>query len=302
MQLASIFFLSLASLAQAAPYCAPNNVTTTTTTVTVTQWYTQQNAIPSSISKSVSSASTLKTSSVIATPSKSASSSISRSISSSSSVLKPISTSASSLASSTVKSTSVLSTSVAKSTVAVVTSASTVKAQSSQVSSSSKITSASSSQPAKPSASSSTPSDPNAQKLLQLHNAFRAQYGANPVTWNQTLADYATSHATACKFEHTHGPYGENLAAGAGGGYDVTSAFNAWANEASEYNPSNPQYSHFTQVVWKGTTQIGCAMVQCADGTIFSGIGQNSLYVMCEYNPPGNVIGQFAQNVGTKSS
>ncbi|WWC73563.1 uncharacterized protein I206_107535 [Kwoniella pini CBS 10737] len=149
--------------------------------------------------------------------------------------------------------------------------------------------------------SSGSTSGADAELLVKLHNDFRAQYGAGPITWSDTLANYAKSHATACNMKHTNGPYGENLAAGAGGGYSITDGFDSWANEASQYDPSNPQYSHFTQVVWKATTEIGCAAVSCADGTIFD-IGTESLYIMCEYNPPGNVIGQFGENVGSKSS
>jgi len=32
----------------------------------------------------------------------------------------------------------------------------------------------------------------------------------------------------------------------------------------AEYNPNNPVPSHFTQVVWKGTTQVGCAVSTCS--------------------------------------
>ena len=44
------------------------------------------------------------------------------------------------------------------------------------------------------------------------------------------------------------------------------------------------KYGHFTQMVWKTTTEIGCAVGKRKDipGYI----------VVCRYNPPGNVIGQ----------
>jgi hypothetical protein len=45
---------------------------------------------------------------------------------------------------------------------------------------------------------------------------------------------------------------------------------------------------HFTQVVWKGTTKLGCGSnPSCGMKT----------YV-CQYTPPGNVMGEFADNVG----
>lgn len=46
---------------------------------------------------------------------------------------------------------------------------------------------------------------------------------------------------------------------------------------------------HFTQLVWKNTTTVGCGAANC------DGIGW---LLVCEYNPAGNVIGQFGGNVG----
>lgn len=36
-----------------------------------------------------------------------------------------------------------------------------------------------------------------------------------------------------------------------------------WPYDIAEYSPSNPQPSHFTQVVWKSSTQVGCAVQSC---------------------------------------
>jgi uncharacterized protein YkwD len=68
----------------------------------------------------------------------------------------------------------------------------------------------------------------------------------------------------------------------------------AWNAEVSSYNPSNPVPSHFTQVVWKATTQVGCAVNTC--NGIFAGFGAAQYYV-CEYSVQGNVIGEFGTNV-----
>ena len=83
---------------------------------------------------------------------------------------------------------------------------------------------------------------------------------------------------------------GENLAAGTGN-YGFADAMAGWMAEITQYDPSAPVASHFTQVVWKGTSQIGCAKAVCSG--IFPGFGDAN-YFVCEYLDAGNVIGQFA--------
>ncbi|GMK59470.1 hypothetical protein CspeluHIS016_0800760 [Cutaneotrichosporon spelunceum] len=152
------------------------------------------------------------------------------------------------------------------------------------------------------------------QILLDLHNNLRRQYSAGDVTWNQDLADYAAGHANKCDFHHSGASTGENLAAGTGSSYDLATEFNMWADEAHAYNFDKPGYSdatgHFTQAVWKGTTQIGCAWKACAPGSIFEPQFGDSLILVCEYEPRGNYISNtsdeetakwFSENVGPKA-
>jgi len=133
---------------------------------------------------------------------------------------------------------------------------------------------------------------------LLFHNNVRAQHGAQPLTWNANLASKAQEWANGCVFEHSGGSlgaFGENLAAGTGNAYGIQEAIESWTNESKDYDPSNPVPSHFTQVVWKATTQVGCAVQQC-DGIFAPSFGKAQFFV-CEYSPQGNVIGAFAQNV-----
>jgi len=133
---------------------------------------------------------------------------------------------------------------------------------------------------------------------LTAHNSVRANHGAAALTWSDDLASKAQQWANGCKFQHsggTLGRFGENLAAGTGSSYGISQAIKSWTDEVSEYDANNPQFSHFTQVVWKGSKQVGCA-VQACDGIFSSQFGKAKYYV-CEYFPAGNVIGQFAQNV-----
>ncbi|GAA5863226.1 hypothetical protein JCM8547_002870 [Rhodosporidiobolus lusitaniae] len=124
---------------------------------------------------------------------------------------------------------------------------------------------------------------------LNEHNRFRALHGTQPLVWDRSLADAAGRWASRCVFEHSQGavgPYGENLAANAGStttpvNNNVVGLIQLWEDEASEYNPSNPVYSHFTQMVWKSTTTLGCVLQTCAPGTIFDANYGSSAYLVC---------------------
>ncbi|QRV80684.1 cysteine-rich Secretory family protein [Ceratobasidium sp. AG-Ba] len=136
------------------------------------------------------------------------------------------------------------------------------------------------------------------QQHLDAHNKERAAHGAKALVWDSGLAASAKSWASKCKFEEAtwHNSSGQNLAA-ATGNPSIADEINLWNKELSDHNPSNPQPSHWTQVVWKGTTKVGCYMATCAPGNIFGKKYGNAKYVVCNYRPAGNVIGQFPKNV-----
>jgi len=131
-----------------------------------------------------------------------------------------------------------------------------------------------------------------AQPLLNIHNQKRAQHGAGALAWSNDLYEYAQAYANkydcSGNLVHSGGPYGENLAVGY---KDGVSAFDAWYEEGDNYDYSNANVlDHFTQVIWKGTTEVGCAYKDCS--------AENwGKYVICSYNPPGNYVGEGKANL-----
>ncbi|KAK4848674.1 hypothetical protein QYF36_015941 [Acer negundo] len=126
---------------------------------------------------------------------------------------------------------------------------------------------------------------------VDAHNAFRAAVGVGPITWNNTVAAYAQKYADErkrdCQMDHSMGPYGENLAEGYGQ-MDGVDAVKFWASEKPQYDyKSNScvgdECLHYTQIVWSTSIHVGCGRVKCMNGWLF---------VICNYDPPGNIEGQ----------
>ena len=74
-------------------------------------------------------------------------------------------------------------------------------------------------------------------------------------------------------------------------------AVDMWYEEIKDYSFRNPGFSsgtgHFTQVIWIDSVEMGVAKATNAKGTQF---------VVARYNPPGNVLGSFPENVKPKGS
>ncbi|KAI0799171.1 CAP domain-containing protein [Xylaria sp. FL0064] len=136
--------------------------------------------------------------------------------------------------------------------------------------------------------------------ILNSTNVYRADYNASAVIWNDTLASFASDYlssdavGTDCKFAHSGGPYGENLALGFA---NATASVEAWGDEGRKYHYGkqagfSEATGHFTQLVWKNTSDVGCGRRLC------DGEGERKgWYLVCEYWPRGNVIGAFQDQV-----
>jgi len=141
--------------------------------------------------------------------------------------------------------------------------------------------------------------------VTAAHNAVRATASPAPnpplapLCWNAGVASVAQAWANACEWRHNPNltNLGENIAA-FGGSQPATvgvAAVNLWAGEAGNYHYSSNSCSgvcgHYTQIVWRSTTQVGCGVRVCTTGSPFNS-GTTWTMVVCDYQPPGNFRGQ----------
>ena len=131
---------------------------------------------------------------------------------------------------------------------------------------------------------------------LAAHNRYRKLHGVPPVVWSEKVAASARAYAETCPSGHSGSGYGENLAWAS---YDMSPSgvVKMWYDEESLYDYTNPGVTsgagHFTQIIWKGTTKIGCASVTGCGSS--HSLRENTW--VCQYDPPGNYLRQFPENV-----
>ena len=137
------------------------------------------------------------------------------------------------------------------------------------------------------------------QGMVDRHNYWRSKVGTTPVVWSDKVATFAQAWATelakrGCEMEHrprkgkwNGSAYGENIYWSSGIKNQAMDVVDDWASEVVYYDSisgkcKNDVCGHYTQLVWNKTTEIGCGMAKCGNQEIW----------VCNYNPPGNYIGQ----------
>jgi len=150
------------------------------------------------------------------------------------------------------------------------------------------------------------PTDPRMEGMLAAHNWIRANAvpvpspALAPLVWSETVAESARQWAATCEGGHdpnNDGEYGENWrswsAPGSLTAVEVVIG-SGWAKEGERYDyASNTcdggfvlNCGHYTQIVWRDTVEVGCAVQVCPDG-LATDAGQKEYWV-CRYAPPGN--------------
>lgn len=140
--------------------------------------------------------------------------------------------------------------------------------------------------------------------VTERHNFIRANVSpaaspaVPPLVWSAEVAASAQAYADKCKFEHSKGKYGENLFASTN---VVTGAevVDDWASEVADYSydandcADGKACGHYTQVVWRGSERVGCAVTTCTVNSPFgSSHGGEWQNWVCQYDPPGNYVGK----------
>ncbi|XP_014261579.1 uncharacterized protein LOC106673807 isoform X2 [Cimex lectularius] len=140
-----------------------------------------------------------------------------------------------------------------------------------------------------------------AQECLDAHNEKRAIHKAPPLKLSKEMCkfsqEWADKLAASGRMHHRpNNSYGENLFLSWSSSTQEIHGIDPvenWYAEISDHQfhkePVSLKTGHFTQVVWLESAKLGVGVAKSQDG--------KQVYVVCNYDPPGNFIGSFAENV-----
>jgi len=144
------------------------------------------------------------------------------------------------------------------------------------------------------------------KQALEAHNAYRKRHGAKSLKFSKKLTAYAQEWADKLAredgFEHRqNNTYGENLYSSWSSNPKAKITGNtpvdSWYSEVKKHDftgePRTTGTGHFTQVVWKGSREMGIAQAKSKS---------NKIIVVANYDPPGNFVGRYRDNVAAPSS
>ncbi|KAL7864116.1 hypothetical protein AOLI_G00155360 [Acnodon oligacanthus] len=151
------------------------------------------------------------------------------------------------------------------------------------------------------------------ERIVEMHNDYRSKVeplAANMIhmTWDEVPSLVAEGYAAKCIWDHNpdmQNIMGENLFISTGP-FNIDKAMSDWFEERSHYDydtntcSENQMCGHYTQIVWAKTTKVGCAAHICetVEGLDF----KNATMLVCNYVPPGNVVGQKPYETGVPCS
>lgn len=161
-----------------------------------------------------------------------------------------------------------------------------------------------------PSLRHSTPSPINRRSFftdfevdcLKTHNEYRARHGVPALKLSKKLCKHAEEWARILAnrgvlIHRNNSQYGENIfclwSSNASNNHvSGREVVDSWYAEITQHvfhkEPTTLKTGHFTQVVWKESRELGVGMAKNRSGEIF---------VVANYDPPGNFIGSFEKNV-----
>ncbi|XP_068989798.1 Golgi-associated plant pathogenesis-related protein 1-like [Neodiprion pinetum] len=145
---------------------------------------------------------------------------------------------------------------------------------------------------------------PFVKECLRVHNKYRAIHGSTPLRLNSEITSYAQEWANSLAkreaFEHRPDClYGENLFSAFDDSDEwlilASDPVRCWYSEIELYTfdeflvqPKTSNTGRFTQMIWKSTLELGVGI-----SLHFSG----RVYIVCCYDPVGNISGNYNANV-----